>query len=230
MFEQGSKIAVAALLLVASRDCGQQPQCPPSAALATKPSPIPGDSPPSTSEKPRTRGYSNGVNRLVERRLVVKDDRGKPAVRDWRGRPIGDVDLRIVWTQPTQYDWNYCLPELHGGKDLFHTVYPSGAWFLERRLGAKTIVAVSVPDTPYAFYIINGRVSTFFLDSKKGVIWELWGEALAEEARGMTSVATSSKRIQFSAAGGDMAAFLVVDFADRENAPAVSFHVRYDGP
>src|SRR3954454_851676 len=97
------QVVVAAFLFVASHGCGQQPESPSGAAHPTEPSPVPSHSPPSTLEEPSGRGYANGVNRLVERRLVVKDDRGKPAVRVFGGRPIGDVELKVVWTQPTQY-------------------------------------------------------------------------------------------------------------------------------
>ena len=225
------QVVVAAFLFVASHGCGQQPELPRGGcAHPTEPSPVPSHSAavdPGGALQARVFQRGESAGRTTAR---GQGRPGKPAVRVFGGRPIGDVELKVVWTEPTQYDWNYCLRELHGGKDLYHTEYPSETLFLERKLGAKTLVAVSVPDTPYSFYIINGRVSNFFLDSKKSVIWELRGEGLAEQTRQMTSVAASSKRIQFSAGGGDMAAFLVVDFADQVNAPVVTFHVRYDGP
>ncbi|MFT5301347.1 MAG: hypothetical protein ACI814_002150 [Mariniblastus sp.] len=46
----------------------------------------------------------------------------------------------------------------------------------------------------------------------------------------MKSVSVSSKKIEFSAGGGDMAMFLKFNLADRENSRKVKYHERYDGP
>jgi len=196
--------------------------------------PLPANTPttlaPATLEKHPNRGYVNNVNRLFERSLKVKDDQNKPAVRASDRRPMPDVELKIVWTSPDQFGWNYCLPELHGGKDLFHTDYASTPLFLEKKLGAKTSLEVSVPDTPYSFYLINGRASGFFYDSEKSVIWELKSEELEKEFHVMRSISATSKRIVFEAPGGDCAEFLIVDFSDRDSSPKVQCYMRYDGP
>ncbi len=172
---------------------------------------------------------------LYERRLKVTDNEGKPAVHDAPHDKPGrakfeDVQLEIVWTSPSQHGWNYSIPELHGGKDWRQSEYPSAFRFLERKLGAKTFLEVSIPDTPYSFYIINGHVSPYFYDVKKDVIWRLKSVELEKEFRYMVSISASSKSIVFSPLTGDCAIFLVVDFSDRENSPNVKYWIRYDGP
>ena len=62
-----------------------------------------------------------------------------------------DAELRIVWTSPNQFGWNYFVPDLYGGKDVFHTDYPSANLFLKKKLGARALIEVSIPDTPYSF-------------------------------------------------------------------------------
>ena len=188
-----------------------------------------------TTEQPETRGYRNSVNHLRERSIRVTDDQGKPTVRDpadsaTDDKAIADVKLEIVWTQPTQFGWNYSIPELHGGKDLFDTEYPSTPRFLERKLAAKTYLEVSIPDTPYSFYMINGRASEYFYDAEKSVIWRLKSEVLTDLFRQMRSISVSSRRMSFTTPGGDMAEFLVVDFSDRQNSPSVKYYIHYHGP
>jgi hypothetical protein len=177
-----------------------------------------------------TRGYENKVNRLAECRISVKDKSGQPAVHGQERKTIGDVQLKIIWTEPNRYDWNYCLPELHGGKELLNTEYPSIPVFFEKKLRAKTILEVSVPDTPYAFYIVDGKISPFFWDSEKAVVWHLSNAALERQFDFMSSISVSSKTIKFTAPGGDMASFLVVDFSERLNSPKVKYYERFDGP
>ena len=229
-----NRTALAALIVFAVQGCGEKPHRIATVASRVTKDSVAGPSGRAVTEKPTTHGYDNGVNRLHERRLKVTDDQGKLAVRDPAdsepgGEKFKDVQLKIVWTSPSQHSWNYCIPELHGGKDLYETEYPSTPRFLERKLGAKTFLEVSVPDTPYSFYIINGHVSPYFYDIKKDVIWYLKSADLEKEFRQMTSISASSKRIVFSAFGGDMAVFLVVDFSDRENSPKVKYWIRYDG-
>ena len=146
------------------------------------------------------------------------------------GKPIPNAKLEIVWTMPSQHSWNYCLPELHDGKDIFETEYPSTPLFLERKLKAKTVLEVAIPDTPYSFYILDGRVAPYFNDSDKAVIWQIKSEELEKEFRQMGSISVSSKQMKLTMLGGDMAAFLVVDFSDRKRSPKVQYWIRYDGP
>ena len=226
--------ALAALIVVAVQGCGVQPHSSATAASVPTKETVAGPSGPAGAGNPTTRGYDNGVNRLHERRLKVTDKEGKPAVHDapgteLRGKEFDDVQLKIVWTEPLQFSWNYCIPQLHGGKGLYQTEYPSTPYFLERKLGAKTFLEVSVPDTPYSFYIINGRVSPYFYDSKKSVIWHLKSMELAKQFRQMRTISASSKRIVFSPFTGDCAVFLVVDFSDRKEPPKVKYWIRYDG-
>ena len=86
-----------------------------------------------------------------------------------------------------------------------------------------------LPDTPYSFYIINGKVTPYFYDSEKSVIWQLNSVDLNQVFNDMRSIEASSKKIQFAAYGGDMAAFLVVDFSDKLKSPKVTHWVRHDG-
>ncbi|HEV8068341.1 MAG TPA: hypothetical protein VGP76_11440 [Planctomycetaceae bacterium] len=173
-------------------------------------------------------GYSNKVNRLVEQRLDVTNRRGAPAVRGMGSRPdpqpMKDVELKIVWTSPNKYDWNYVVPEIHHGKDLFTSEFPSERMFLEKTTNGKTFLVVRVPDTPYEFEIIDGRVSPFFMDREKGVMWKVSG--MDQEFRGMSSISLSSKRITFIAEGGDIVTFLDLDFSNREDAPRVAYEVQ----
>jgi len=72
------------------------------------------------------RGYANSVNELHEQILQITDDQGKPVVRapvnsKPGAKPMPDAKLEIVWMMPSQHSWNYCLPELHDGKDIFDT-------------------------------------------------------------------------------------------------------------
>jgi hypothetical protein len=172
-------------------------------------------------------GYLNKVNRLVERRLEVTNRRGTPAVRGMGSRPdpqpIRDVELKIVWTSPNKHDWNYVVPEIHHGKDQFNTELPSERSFLIKTTNGKTFLGVRVPDTPYEFEIIDGRVSPFFLDREKEVMWQVSG--MDQEFRGMGSISLSSQKITFIAEGGDIAAFLDLDFSNREDAPHIAYEV-----
>jgi len=98
------------------------------------------------------------VNEFHDKILQITDDQGKPVVRDPvnskpGAKPMPDAKLEIVWTMPSQHSWNYCLPELHDGKDISNTEYPSAPLFLERKLKAKTVLEIAIPDTPYSFYI-----------------------------------------------------------------------------
>ena len=108
---------------------------------------------------------------------------------------------------PSQHSWNYSVPELHDGKDIFETEYPSTPLFLERKLKAKTVLEVAIPDTPYSFYILDGRVSPYFYDSEKAVIWQIKSDELEKEFRQMGSISVSSKQMKLTMPGGDMAAF-----------------------
>jgi hypothetical protein len=173
-------------------------------------------------------GYSNKVNRLVERRLDVTNRHGTPAVRGMESRadpqPMKDVELTIVWTSPSQYDWNYVVPEIHHGKDLFNTELPSERMFLMKTTSGTTFLGVRVPDTPYEFEIIDGRVSPLFMDHEKNVMWRVSG--MDQEFRGMGSISLSSKKITFIAEGGDIVTFLDLDFSNREDAPRVAYEVQ----
>lgn len=190
---------------------------------------------PNAKKTTTQRGYTNSVNELHERILQITDDQGKPAVADPvdskpGGKPIPHAKLEIVWTMPSQFSWNYSLPELHDGKDIFETAYPSAPLFLERKLKAKTVLEVAIPDTPYSFYILDGRVAPYFYDSDKAVIWQIKSDDLEKEFRQMGSISVSSKRMKLTMPGGDMAAFLVVDFSNRKRSPRVQYWIRYDGP
>jgi hypothetical protein len=173
--------------------------------------------------------HSAGPGKGSEFVVRLKDEQGKPAVRESDRRPMPDAELRIVWTSTHQFGWNYCVPELHGGKDLSHTDYPSANLFLEKKLGARALIEMSIPDTPYSFYVINGHVSPFFQDSEKNVIWELKNGDLEKAFGQMRSISATSKRIVFCAPGGDMATLLIVDFIDRKSSPKVQYYVRIDG-
>jgi hypothetical protein len=178
----------------------------------------------------KERGYTNKVNRLSERRLDITDGAGKPATSGQPKKAIGPGRLEIVWTDPEQYGWNYCLPELHGGKGITETDFPSLLVFFEKKLNAKDIIDVAIPDTPYRFFILDGKVTPFFWDSEKDVIWHMNGTDLNKAIRGMRSISVSSKKIRFSAGGGDMAAHAIVDFSDRDNSPRVQYIERFHGP
>ena len=99
-----------AFIFMVFQGCIEQPERPVTAQDEPEHSPTPDLAPPTGSKTSATRGYENKVNRLAERRLEVKDDRGKPAVRGFRRSPIRDGELKIVWTYTTQFGWNYCLP------------------------------------------------------------------------------------------------------------------------
>jgi hypothetical protein len=223
-----------ALLLVAAlaiQGCDERPQPTKPAPQEKAPTP---DSTRKAITKTKPHGYENSVNRLSEGPLAITDKEGKPAMRDSAqddsgAKPISTGKLEVVWTQPTQFSWNYYIPELHGGKDIFETKYPSTPLFLKRKLGAKTQLEVSIPDTPYSFYIINGKVTPYFYDSEKSVIWQLNSVDLNQVFNDMRSIEASSKKIQFAAYGGDMAEFLVVDFSDKLKSPKVTHWVRHDG-
>lgn len=183
--------------------------------VAAKPTPAP--------------SYQNKVNRLGEGRIAVTDNLGKPAIyvdldHGWKRKPLGNAALKIVWTETTQWEWNYILPEFPGGKEAFGKKYPSKLLFLEKTAKAKTIMDVSIPGTPYAFYLINGHPSPYFYDSEKDVIWELESVLLARQFKGMRSISVSSKVIEFSAGGGDMRAYLVVDFSHPRELPEVKYY------
>ena len=53
---------------------------------------------------------------------------------------------------------------------------------------------------------------------------------MEKASRDMRSISASPKKFDFSATGGDMATFLVVDLPDRQDAPRLKYHLRYDGP
>jgi hypothetical protein len=223
------RVATTAFFLIVVQGCVQQPASPSAAPEDPKASTKFADSLPVTVDESAPCAYDNKVNRLAERRLAVTDNHGKPAARGQGGPPIGDVDLKIVWTWTQQFSWNYVLPEFPGGKKAFESDYPSKSLFLKRKMGAKTILEVFVPDTPYSFFIINGQPSPYFEDSEKSVIWQLSGTELEREFREMGSISVSSKTIKFIAGGGDMLAFIEVDFADRQTSPKVKYWEEYHG-
>jgi hypothetical protein len=224
------RVGFAGLIVFALSGCGQRADRRATVAPNILPAAPPIKRAPPIARTPEVRGYENSLNRLVERRLEVKDDQGKPAVRDFNGATFQELELTIVWALASQYNWNYTVPELHGGKNPLETEYPSEPLFLEKKLGAKSYLSVSVPDTPYGFYILDGQVSPHFIDTEKAVIWHVKSAELERAFHEMRTISASSKRIVFSAPGGDMAASLAVDFSDRENSPKVSYHKRYDGP
>lgn len=182
-------------------------------------------------EKAKVRGYKNKCNRLIEYQLDVKDEHGKPAVIGFTDpHKFHGANLKIIWTEASQYSWNYCLPELHDGKNLFETAYPSIPVFLKKKWRAKKSLSISVPDTPYSFYVIDGEFVPLFHDSEKDVLWQMTGEDMLKAFEGMRTVSVSSRKITFAAGGGDCATFLIVDFSDRDKSPAVTYYTRYDGP
>jgi hypothetical protein len=143
-------------------------------------------------------------------------------------QPMKDVELKIVWTSPSQFEWNYVVPEIHHGKDQFKTELPSERIFLEKTTNGKTFLAVRVPDTPYEFEIIDGRVSPYFMDREKNVMWRVSG--MDQEFRGMGSISLSSKKITFIAEGGDIVTFLDLDFSNREDGPHIAYEVEGGSP
>lgn len=181
----------------------------------------------STSEAPAARGYDNGVNRLIERQITVKDNKGNPARR--HETLIGTVDLKIVWTYTTEWGWNYCLPEFPGGKEAFKETYPSTPLYLERKVAAQTVLHLEIPETPYSFCILNGGVAPYFIDSKKSVIWHLGSTEVEKTLHGEWSISTSSKVMKLGMGGGDMASFFVVDFSDPQESPSVTYYEEYHG-
>jgi hypothetical protein len=221
--------ATTAFYLIVVQGCVQQPANPSAAPEDPKATTTFAASLPVTSDKSAPYAYDNKVNRLAERRLAVTDNHGKPAARGNGGPAIGDVDLKIVWTGTHQFSWNYVLPEFPGGKKAFESEYPSESLFLKRKVEAKTILEVLVPDTPYSFFIINGEPSPYFEDSEKWVIWQVNGLELEKAFREMRSISVSSKTIKFIAGGGDMRAFIEVDFSDRQTSPKVKYWEVYDG-
>lgn len=224
-----ARIALTAGLIInqgcerSAEPSGQSPESVSAFAAA-----VPPDSP-SETETPAVRGYDNGINRLVEQRIAVTDQNRKPAVLALPKVPIGDVDLEIVWTYTTDWRWNYCLPQFPGGKEAFAEEYPSEHRFLERKLEAKTILQVEIPETPYWFYILNGEVSPYFYDSKKSVIWHLSGAELEQAFHGQQWISASAKTLKLTAGGGDMAAYLIIDFTDPQASPRVTYYVEYHG-
>lgn len=172
--------------------------------------------------------YSNTANRLCERRLEVTDRRGQPAVRGTgslvKPQPIKDVELNIVWTGADKYAWNYVVPEIHHGKNGRNTEFPSESVFLQKALKAHAVVGVRVPDTPYEVELIDGRASGYFIDREKNVLWHVSG--LDAEFRRMGLISPSSKRVTFSAEGGDIVECLDLDFSNRENAPRVAYEIQ----
>ena len=147
------------VIVSALHGCGEQPgqQRPKKVGSQTTKATASASLANDTTEPSETRGYTNSVNHLRERNIRITDDQGKPAVRHpadstTGDKTIADVKLEIVWTQPAEYSWNYSIPELHDGKDLFETDYPSTPLFLERKLKAETYLEVSIPDTSYSFY------------------------------------------------------------------------------
>jgi hypothetical protein len=224
-FPYNTGFALVALFIAAIEGCSQhagQPAAGQSATTSRVGSPV---STPPVTQHFTGHAYENSLNRLAERRLAVKDNMGRPAVSSYdHSRTIPEVELKIVWTLASQYDWNYSVPELHGGKNLLETEYPSEPFFLEKKLGAKAYVSVSVPDTPYSFYILDGRVSPYFIDGQKSVIWHLKSADLERAFHDMTTVSTSSRRTTFSAPGGDVVTYLIVDFSNRDDSPKVTYY------
>lgn len=179
--------------------------------------------------------YDNGTNFLTEGWIPVTDNLGKRAVWSAPDRKPGeekipDVKFEIVWTMPEQSSWNYSVPELHDGKGLYKSQFPSTPLFFERTLKAKTILSVNIADTPYSFFILDGAVSPYFYDSKKAVIWRLNGTEMDTLFHRMNSISASSGKLSLSAAGGDMAEFLTVDYSSQNAAPAIRYWRRFDGP
>jgi len=211
------RIANAVLFLIVFQFGLQQSECPSTAQEVPKPG------------KVVIRGYENKLNWLEERRFEATDNQGEPAVLTADRQPMGDIDLKIVWTFTSDFSWNYVLPEFPGGKDQFGSKYPSERNFFERTLKAKSILTVAVPDTPYWFYIIDGQFSPFFTDSQKSVIWQFSNAELEKKFRQMSMISTSSKKIRLVAPGGDMAIHLIVDFSDRQSSPKIVYYAEYHG-
>jgi len=103
--------------------------------------------------------------------------------------------------------------------NLLETEYPSEPLSLEKKLGVKTYLSVSIPDTPYGFYILNGQVSPYFIDTEKEVIWHVKSSHVESSLHDMRTISTSSRRVVFSAPRGDMAAFFVVVQPRFRNTP-----------
>jgi hypothetical protein len=182
------------------------------------------------AERAAARGYRNRVNQLEERSIKILDERGAPAVLGPTRQPIGSAELVIAWTYTTQYEWNYRLPEFPGGAEKFEAEYPSVRRYLDKQAGAKTLLDVAVPDSPYKFYVVNGRPAPYFLDGEKRVLWQVKDDLLAQAWSGMSSISVASKRIKFWGGGGDSAAWLEIDFSEPEKAPRIRYDERYDGP
>lgn len=188
-----------------------------------------------TTEFPQY-GYNNEVNILAEGWIPVTDQYGKRATRTLqdgvRKQPVSDVKFEIVWTSPTQYGGNYSIPELHDGKDVLETDYPSAPRFFERTIKCpyEKQLDVSIPDTPYSFYLLDGKVSSYFHDNKKDVIWRFNSKDIDPVFKRMKSISVSSKKIEFMAPGGDMVEFLTIDFSSRETSPTIRTWREFHGP
>ncbi len=175
-----------------------------------------------SQEKHKFHEYENEVNHLREGDINLK---GRDQLREHHGVQLNDR-MQIVWTSANKVDWNYCVPELH---EALNPEYPSKRLFWKKKIKAKTYLEVSIPDTPYYFYIVDGQFSSYFYDSKKDVIWRLNSAALESAFKGMRRCSTSSKTLEFLAGGGDYAEYLIVDFSSKENSPIVTYRFEYHG-
>jgi hypothetical protein len=160
------------------------------------------------------RGYENRVNWLTERLIEVTNGRGDMTFFSHGG-------LRPRRAGKAQLLWNSSIS----------SQYPSPETFLEQTTRARRIVAVAVPDTPYAFYVLAGEVSPYFLDSERTVLWQIDSPQVAGMFhRTGGTVEVSPKKLGLHAGGGDSSASLVVDFSDYNDAPKIRYEEHFGPP
>lgn len=180
-------------------------------------------------------GY-NDVNILSEGWIPVTDNYGKRATRfpsdGERKEPLPDVKFELVWYSPFAEDEEFFIPGLHHGQGLYKSEYPSIPLFFERKhnISYDKLLEVSIPDTPYPFYILDGKLSPYFHDGKNDVVWRLNSKDMDTLFARMKSISVSLRKLELVAPGGDVAEFLTIDFSSRNKSPAISTWRGFDGP
>jgi hypothetical protein len=181
---------------------------------------------------PGAHHYVNRVNHRSEGPIQVTSNSGRPATRfDWNAGadvPIENVEMKIVWTSPTDWKWNYVARNLFEGDGGLDEDLLAPNHFVERKLKAKSVLEIGIPETEYRIYVLDGRIVPYFYDGEKDVIWQLRG--IEKEMERMRNVATAAKRITLAAVVGDGAEYFVFDFSDRDDAPRVQYVRESHGP
>jgi len=171
------------------------------------------------------RGYTNDTWIMKEGTLAVNDLEGKPAYlhTNWSYR-VGPAMLRIVWTETTDFGWNFTTNPAPRKEGLPGISIPK---FLNAEFGAKSLVWTVIPDTPFRLATINGRFAPVLWDTKQKVLWRLEG---LEQAMGNSdTIVAHDRKVKLIQSGGDWFGFLTLDFSDGAKGIRVQYWERFDG-